>query len=146
MGAAASAESVFEILLVDDDDGDVLLIKEALSERGLARNLTVARDGVEAVQILQDPGRSTPDLILLDLNMPRMHGREVLATIKNDPALRHIPVVILTTSRSADDIVGSYALHANAYVSKPSEFDAFADRVREIDAFYLGLVRLPRRE
>jgi CheY-like chemotaxis protein len=143
--AAALAERAFEILLVDDDDGDIMIIEEALAERELNRGLTVAHDGVDALEILHDPDRTLPDLIILDLNMPRMNGRELLAEIKNDRSLRHIPVVVLTTSEAADDVLSSYALHANAYVTKPAGFEEFASRVREIEDFYLGLVRLPGR-
>jgi CheY-like chemotaxis protein len=145
MAAAALDSQTFTVLLVEDDEGDAVLIDEAFAERGLTRRLVVARDGVEALEVLRDPAQPVPDLILLDLNMPRLDGREVLSTIKADPALCHIPVVILTTSRAPADVMSSYVLHANAYVSKPTEFDAFMDRIRDIDDFYLGLVRLPSR-
>jgi CheY-like chemotaxis protein len=134
------------VLLVEDDPGDALLTREALEGRTRTR-LELVTDGAEAIAYLrreaphQDAVR--PDLILLDLNLPRRDGREVLAELKADPDLAPIPVVILTTSHAHEDIVRSYDLHANAYVAKPVDFDDFAAAVREIDDFYIGLVQRP---
>ena len=127
---------LIEVLLVEDDPGDVLMTQEAFTDHKLRNNLTVVNDGVEALAYLRREGpyagATRPDLILLDLNLPRKDGREVLAEIKADPELRLIPVVVLTTSGADDDVVGSYRLHANAYVTKPVDFEAF-----------VGVVRLP---
>ena len=136
-----------EILLVEDNLGDVRLTEEALVEGKVSNKLTVARDGVEALQILrreppyQDATR--PDLILLDLNLPRKDGREVLAVLKADADLRRIPVVVLTTSSAERDIVRSYDLHANCYINKPVDLEQFISVVRQIDDFWLTVVRLP---
>ena len=138
-----------EILLIEDDLGDALMAREAFEGRTEARRLTIIRDGESAVKYLRKQGEHaaavTPDLILLDLNLPRMDGREVLAEIKADPRLRSIPVVILTTSEAEDDVARSYALHANAYVTKPRDFDDFTEILRRIDEFFTTVVRLPRR-
>jgi CheY-like chemotaxis protein len=138
-----------EILLVDDDSGDVLLMKEALHESSLSNTLRVVKDGVEAMAYLrhEPPYESTsrPDVVLLDLNLPRKDGREVLADIKQDPALRSIPVVILTTSTSAADISCAYDLHANLYVNKPVDLDEFLTIVKEINQFFSRVVQLPPR-
>ncbi|ABW11868.1 response regulator receiver protein [Parafrankia sp. EAN1pec] len=142
---AAAAVRAFNILLVEDDPGDTLMVEEALTDRGVNHELHVAVDGVEAMAYLRDPANPRPDLILLDLNMPRMDGREVLSALKADPRLLSIPVVVLTTSEAPDDVLYSYTLHANAYVSKPVDFEAFIEVIHRIDDFYLGLVRLPRR-
>ena len=137
------------ILLVDDDSGDVLLMKEALRENNLSNILRVVKDGVEAMAYLRgEPGYQDavrPDVVLLDLNLPRKDGREVLADIKQDPALRSIPVVILTTSTSEADIACAYDLHANLYVNKPVDLDDFLSIVKEIDRFFTNVVRLPSR-
>ena len=132
-----------EILLVEDNAADVRLTQEALQEGKVRNNLTVARDGVEALEILQRPGAPRPDLILLDLNLPRKDGREVLATLKTDPALKHIPVVVLTTSGAEVDILKSYQLHANCYITKPVDLEQFVNVVRSIDEFWLTVVKLP---
>lgn len=136
-----------EILLVEDSPGDVKLTEEALRDAEVPNRLHVARDGEEAMRFLRQQGefadRPRPDLILLDLNMPRMDGREVLSAIKADPELRRIPVIILTTSQSEDDIAEAYNLAANCYVAKPVDLDEFLDVVRAIDDFWLTLVRLP---
>jgi two-component system, chemotaxis family, response regulator Rcp1 len=136
-----------EILLIEDNLGDVRLTQEALREGKLANNLHVARDGVEAIEFLRRIGPFAsavrPDLILLDLNLPRKDGRAVLAEIKGDPDLRRIPVVILTTSEAEQDVVQSYDLHANCYVTKPLVLDSFVQVVRSIDSFWLTVVRLP---
>jgi CheY-like chemotaxis protein len=136
-----------EILLVEDDPGDVRMTQEALAESKVANNLHVVADGEAAVAFLRckEPYADAPrpGLILLDLNLPRMDGREVLAEIKEDPELRRIPVVVLTTSESEEDVLRSYDLHANAYVTKPVEFEQFVAVVRQIDDFYISIVRLP---
>ena len=140
--------SPIEILLVEDNAADVRLTKEALREGKVHNRLTVARDGVEALEVLRRAGKyadaARPDLILLDLNLPRKDGREVLAEIKADDDLRRIPVVVLTTSSAELDIVKSYDLHANCYITKPVDLDKFVDVVRTIDEFWLSVVRLPR--
>jgi two-component system, chemotaxis family, response regulator Rcp1 len=136
-----------EILLVEDSPGDVKLTQEALRDAEVPNSLHIARDGEEAMRFLRQEAEFAdvpkPDLILLDLNMPRMDGREVLAAIKADPALRRIPVIILTTSQSEDDIAEAYSLAANCYVAKPVDLDEFLDVVRAIDDFWLTLVKLP---
>ena len=137
------------VLLVEDDPGDVLMTKEALEDTGVTSRLNVVGDGAEALDFLYRRGEYTeallPDLILLDLNLPRMHGREVLQVIKGDPELRQIPVVVLTTSEAEEDVLRSYDLHANAYVTKPVDFERFITTVRHIDDFFVSVVRLPRR-
>ena len=137
-----------EILLVEDNPGDVRLTIEALRESKVHNNLHVAKDGVDALAFLRHEQGFTdtirPDLILLDLNLPRRDGLEVLAELKEDPGLRIIPVVILTTSQAEEDILRSYALHANAYVSKPVDFERFMDVIRQIDNFFITVVELPR--
>lgn len=138
-----------EVLLVEDDPGDVLMTREAFADHKVANRLSVVSDGVSALEFLRKEGEHaeapTPDLILLDLNLPRMDGREVLAAVKDDPRLRQIPVVVLTTSEAEEDVLRSYELHANAYVTKPVDFDRFIDVVRQIDDFFVTVVRLPRR-
>lgn len=138
-----------EILLVEDNPGDVRLTQEALKESKLLVNLNVVYDGVEALAYLhkdQDKyaEKPRPDLILLDLNLPKKDGREVLAEIKADPSLKVIPVVILTTSRDEKDILKTYGLHANCYVTKPLDLDQFIDVVDKIEHFWLCIVKLPR--
>jgi CheY-like chemotaxis protein len=136
-----------DILLVEDDPGDVVLTTEALSGSKLMNNVHVAENGEVAMTFLrreapyEDAPR--PDLILLDLNMPRMDGREVLAAIKADPEFRRIPVVVLTTSDAEEDILRSYDLHANAYVTKPVHFDRFMEVVRQVDEFFITIVKPP---
>jgi CheY-like chemotaxis protein len=141
-----------EVLLVEDDPGDVMMTQEALGELArpqLASRLTVVSDGDEALSYLRREGpyaqATRPDLILLDLNLPRRDGREVLAEIKMDDSLRRIPVVVLTTSQADEDIARSYQLHANAYVTKPVDFERFITVVRQIDEFFVGVVKLPPR-
>jgi CheY-like chemotaxis protein len=138
-----------EVLLIEDDPGDVLMTREAFDDAKVANNLYVVSDGEDALAFLRREGAHAqvprPDLVLLDLNLPRVDGREVLEQIKNDPELRSIPVVVLTTSESEDDIVHSYSLHANAYVTKPVDFDRFHQVVRQIDDFFVSVVKLPRR-
>jgi len=135
-----------KILLVEDNPGDVELIKEALEINKVCNELRVAGDGVEAIDILHragDRGGDRPDLILLDLNLPRKDGREVLAEIKADDRLKHIPVVVLTTSGEAEDIVKAYDLNANCYITKPVDLEQFVKVVRSIDEFWFGIVKLP---
>ncbi|HEX6425158.1 MAG TPA: response regulator [Acidimicrobiales bacterium] len=136
-----------EVLLVEDDEGDVLITREALAEGKVLNHLSVAPDGVEALAYLRREGRygnaTRPDLILLDLNLPRRDGRQVLADVKGDADLRRIPVVVLTTSEAEEDVLRSYDLHANAYVTKPVDFDRFVEVVRQIDDFFISVVRLP---
>jgi CheY-like chemotaxis protein len=136
------------VLLVEDDPGDVLMTREAFEEN-LHNRLDVVTDGAAALDYLrhEEPYADAPrpDLILLDLNLPRIDGREVLAEIKGDPNLRQIPVVVLTTSQADEDVLRSYQLHANAYVTKPVDFDRFIAVVRQIDEFFVNVVKLPPR-
>ena len=138
-----------DVLLVEDDPGDVLMTKEAFEDYKVKNQLHVVTDGVEAMAFLRREGANAdaprPDLVLLDLNLPRMDGREVLEAIKYDPELASIPVVVLTTSENEDDVLRSYSLHANAYVTKPVDFERFIEVVRQIDDFFVSVVRLPRR-
>ena len=138
-----------EILLVEDDPGDVLMTKEALVDAKMGNELHVVSNGEEALAFLFQQGEYAeaprPGLILLDLNLPRVDGREVLARIKAEEELRRIPVVVLTTSEAEEDILRSYDLHANAYVTKPVDFEAFVKVVRKVDEFYFNVVRLPPR-
>ena len=138
-----------EVLLVEDDQGDVLMTKEAFQDYKLQNTLHVVNDGAEAMDFLRRQGEHTqaprPDLVLLDLNLPRMDGREVLQAIKSDPELASIPVVVLTTSEAEEDVLRSYSLHANAYVTKPVDFERFIQVVRQIDDFFVTVVRLPTR-
>jgi chemotaxis family two-component system response regulator Rcp1 len=134
------------VLLVEDDPGDVVIAQEALRAGNLATQLDVVSDGVEAMAYLRNEGRyagaKRPDLILLDLNLPRMSGHEVLAELKADESLRRIPVVVLSTSVAAEDVARSYDLHANVYVAKPVDFDAFAGVIKQIDDFFASVVQL----
>jgi CheY-like chemotaxis protein len=143
-----SSVEVVDVLLVEDDPGDVLMTREAFEHHKLRNNLHVVADGVEALQFLRREGEHAdaprPGLVLLDLNLPRKDGREVLAEIKSDESLRSIPVVVLTTSEAEEDILRSYDLHANAYVTKPVDFDRFIDIIRQIDEFFVTVVKLPR--
>lgn len=136
-----------EILLVEDSPGDVLIAREALSEAKLINTIHVAEDGVEAMDFLHKRSKfadaPTPDLILLDLNLPRKSGREVLAEIKADERFKKIPVVVLTTSSAEEDILKSYNLHANCYVVKPVEFESFVQAVKSIQHFWFSVVTLP---
>ena len=138
-----------EILMVEDNPGDVRLTVEALKEAKVRNNLHTVEDGVEALAFLRREGRYAevprPDLVLLDLNLPKMNGREVLAEIKEDPDLRRIPVVILTISQAEQDIVKSYNLHANCYITKPVDLDQFLEVVKSIENFWLTIVKLPPR-
>ena len=137
-----------EVLLVEDDPGDELMTREAFEENRIGNRLHVARDGEEALDFLYQRGEHAEaprmDLILLDLNLPKYDGRQILEQIKSDPDLAHVPVVILTTSSSEEDILRSYKLHANAFVTKPVDVNRFIAAVRQIDEFFLTVVRLPR--
>jgi CheY-like chemotaxis protein len=139
-----------EILLVEDNPGDVRLTKEALKEGKVANNLHVAMDGMEALAFLRKEGeykdKPRPDLILLDLNLPKKDGREVLEEIKQDASLKKIPVVILTTSQDEADILKTYKLHANCYITKPVDLNQFIKVVHSIEDFWLTLVKLPSCE
>jgi CheY-like chemotaxis protein len=147
--AMHSSATPIEVLLVEDDPGDVLMTQEAFEEHKVRNHLAVVNDGAEAVAYLRREGKFAdaprPDLILLDLNLPKRDGREVLAEIKADPDLRQIPVVVLTTSQADEDIARSYQLHANAYVTKPVDFERFIAVVRQIDEFFICVVKLPPR-
>jgi two-component system, chemotaxis family, response regulator Rcp1 len=136
-----------EILLVEDNPGDARLAKEALKESKLINNLSIAEDGVEAMNFLHKTGKYSnaprPDLVILDLNLPKKDGREVLAEIKNDDNLKRIPVVILTISKAEEDILKTYNLHANCFISKPLDLDQFIKVVKSIEDFWLTIVKLP---
>lgn len=137
-----------DVLLVEDDPGDTLMIREAFEDNKVRNNLACVTDGVEAMEYLRRDGAYAdaprPDLVLLDLNLPRKDGREVLAEIKGDEDLSTIPVVVLTTSQAEEDVLRSYRLHANAYVTKPVDFDRFIEVVRQIDEFFVTVVKLPK--
>ncbi len=139
-----------EILLADDSVTDVMLAEEALEHAKVRNNLHVVKDGVEAIAFLRQEGqyadKPRPDLILLDLNMPRKDGREVLTEVKADESLRAIPVVVLTTSQAQEDVLSSYGLHANCYITKPVDFEQFTNVVRAIDQFWFTVVTLPTSE
>jgi two-component system response regulator len=139
-----------EILLVEDNPGDVALTREALRDAKVANHLHVAEDGAEAVDFLFRRGKYAdaprPDIILLDLNLPKKDGRQVLAEIKAEPELAQIPVVVLTTSEADEDILRSYQLHANCYITKPVDFPRFLHVVQSIESFWLTVVRLPRKQ
>jgi CheY-like chemotaxis protein len=142
------AAPAIEVLLIEDDPGDVLLTREAFEHHKIRNTLRVARDGQEGLDFLYQRGRHhdapEPDLILLDLNLPKYDGRQLLEQIKSDPDLCHIPIVVLTTSAAEEDVLRSYRLHANAYVTKPVGFDKFMNVIRQIDEFFVQVVRLPR--
>lgn len=146
--ASAVKSSEIHILLVDDNEGDILLTLEALTEAKIINKISVARDGAEALHFLNNEHQyrdsEKPDLILLDINLPRMDGTEVLAIIKNDPALRRIPVIMLTTSSSEKDILASYDNHANCYITKPVDLDRFMDVIRTVEDFWISIVKLPK--
>lgn len=135
------------ILLVEDNEGDILLTTDALIEGKLVNSVDVVKDGWEAVQYLEKKGAyqhsPTPDLILLDINLPKMNGHEVLKIIKNNPDIKHIPVVMLTTSSSEQDIMQSYQNYANSYISKPVELSDFLDAIAAIEHFWVSIVKLP---
>jgi CheY-like chemotaxis protein len=146
MGAMNTFNSV-NILLVEDNPGDVRLTKEAFKEAKVNNNLHIVSDGVEAMDFLRRKGKyigaPRPDIILLDLNMPKKNGREVLAEIKVDPDLMRIPVLVLTISQAEEDILKSYNLHANCYIQKPVDINKFIDVVKSIEGFWLTIVKLP---
>lgn len=141
------ADTRFEILLVEDNPGDVLLTQEAFREGRLAHRLSVVEDGEEAIQFLRKEGAYAeapkPDLILLDLNLPKKDGRELLAELKEDPALRYIPIIVLTTSDAEQDVWRAYKLHANCYLTKPVNLEDFIRKIRSFEDFWLTVVRLP---
>jgi CheY-like chemotaxis protein len=149
MSYPAMQATPIEVLLVEDDPGDVLMTREAFAEHKVGNRLSVVSDGVEALAYLRNeepyPDAVRPDLILLDLNLPRRDGKQVLQEIKDDESLRQIPVVVLTTSQRDEDILRSYQLHANAYVTKPVDFEQFIKVVRQIDDFFVSVVKLPPR-
>jgi chemotaxis family two-component system response regulator Rcp1 len=150
MQAIGTDATPMEVLLVEDSPGDVRLTREAFTDAKVHINLHVASDGAEAMAFLNHEGQHAnaprPDLILLDLNLPKKNGREVLAEIKGSLALKSIPVVILTTSASEADILRSYLLHANCYITKPVNLDGFLNVVKSIDNFWLSVVQLPREK
>ena len=149
MSSIESSGKPIAVLLVDDDPGDVVLVTEAFEHNKVSNQLHTVQDGVEALAFLRREApyenAPVPDLILLDLNLPRKDGREVLQEVKKDDALRRIPVVVLTTSKAEEDVLRSYDLHANAYVTKPVDFDRFIEVVRQIDEFFVSVVKLPGR-
>jgi CheY-like chemotaxis protein len=136
-----------EILLAEDNPGDVRLTEKALDHGNIINNLHVVKNGVEALQFLRQDGefsdKPRPDLVLLDLNMPKKDGREVMEEMKGDPSLRRIPVVVLTSSEAEEDVVRSYELNANAYLTKPVDFDGFVDIVKRIEDFWFSVVKMP---
>jgi CheY-like chemotaxis protein len=136
-----------DILLVEDNEGDILLISEALEEGKVINSINIARDGEKAIDYLEKRGGNkeaiSPDLIILDVNLPRKNGHEVLEYVKESEHLKHIPVIMLTTSSSEKDIIKSYKNHANCYITKPVEADAFLDAVTSIERFWISLVQLP---
>lgn len=142
--------SPIEVLLVEDDPGDVLMTREALEYHKVRNTLHVVSDGEEALRFVrQEPpfqDMPRPGLILLDLNLPRKNGQEVLAELKQSEDLRTIPVVVLTTSEAEEDILGSYRMYANAYITKPVDFDRFTEVIRKIDDFFVTVVKLPRSD
>ena len=139
-----------DILLVEDNPGDVRLTKEALKDAKVLNEVYVAKDGVEAMEFLTKKGKfkeaPVPDMILFDLNLPRKDGREVLAEIKKDPKLKHIPVIILTTSKADEDIIKTYNLHANAYITKPVDLNRFVEIIHALEEFWFTIVKLPPKE
>ena len=139
--------NLIHILLVEDSPTDVMLTREAMDQYKIANPLEIVEDGIEAMEYLRQEGRfkdaPRPGLVILDLNLPRKNGREVLYEMKSDPHLRNIPVVVLTTSKSEEDVIKSYCLHANCYITKPVDFARFIDVVRMINDFWFGVVTLP---
>jgi CheY-like chemotaxis protein len=145
--ADRGGQEIADVLLVEDDPGDVLMTREAFEHFRIRNTLHVVGDGEQALQFLRQSGDYTsmprPGLIILDLNLPRRNGLEVLADVKSDAELLSIPVVVLTTSQAEEDILRSYSLHANAYISKPVDFDRFNEVIKQINKFFLVLVQLP---
>jgi CheY-like chemotaxis protein len=146
----ANGIKVIDILLVEDNPGDVRLAQEALKDSKVSNNMIVVEDGVEAMEFLHQRGKYAkaprPDLILLDLNLPRKNGREVLAEIKSDDNLKRIPVVVLTVSGDEEDVVKAYNLHANCFITKPLDFEQFIKITKMIEEFWLTIVRLPPKQ
>ena len=140
---------IIDILLVEDNPGDIRLTREVLKEGKIRNSLSIVMDGEEAISFLKKEGQyvgvSTPDIILLDLNLPKKDGREVLAEIKNDPVLKLIPVIVLTTSSAEQDVLNMYAHHANCYITKPVDFNQFISVIRSIENFWLTIVKLPSK-
>ena len=140
----------FEILLVEDNPGDVFLTQEAFREGRLSHRLSVVEDGEEAMRFLRREGEHSgapqPDLILLDLNLPKKEGRELLGEVKMDPELRQIPIIVLTTSGAEQDIARAYKLHENCYLTKPIQMDDFLKTIRSVEEFWLSVVRLPTKD
>ncbi len=138
------------ILLVEDNPGDARLILEALKESKLKTNVSMVTDGVEAMAFLRREGRYAnalrPDIMLLDLNLPRKDGRELLEEVKSDPDFKLIPVLVLTTSSSSDDILSSYERHANSFITKPADMDEFMEVVRSVESFWFDIAKLPPRD
>ncbi len=132
------------ILIVEDNPGDARLAEEALTEGKISNKISVVQDGVEAISFLRDEDNPRPDLIFLDLNLPIMNGKEVLAVIKKDPGLKRIPVIILTTSDADDDISSTYELQANCYITKPVGFDQFIEVIQSVENFWFSVVKLPK--
>lgn len=149
MASDATTDRAVNILLVEDNPADVNMMRETLDESGMAVELHVVSDGEEAMEFLHREGPFAavprPDLVLLDIGLPRKNGLEVLSEVKGDPALRRIPVIILTTSKAEEDILKSYDLHANAYLTKPVHLDGFLQLVRSIKEFWFGSAKLPPR-
>ena len=150
MMANHAAVKQIEILLVEDNEGDIGLVEEVFQEAKIRNNLHIAEDGEEAMLFLHKEGKFSdvprPDIILLDLNLPRKDGREVLKEIKEDSSLKRIPVVVLTTSKAEEDILKSYDLHANSYITKPVDFDQFIKVIKSIEDFWLDVVKLPSKD
>lgn len=148
MRTQVAAKSI-DILVVEDSKGDIGLIEEVFEDAKIMNNLHIAEDGEEAIAFLRGEGQFSgaprPDIILLDLNLPKKDGREVLEEVKGDKELRNIPIVVLTTSKAEEDILRSYNLHANAYITKPVDFDQFIKVVKSIENFWLEIVKLPSR-
>jgi CheY-like chemotaxis protein len=142
-----NSEQMFHILMVEDSPTDVMMTREALEYYKVLNPLHIAEDGVEAIEFLKREGKHAnaprPGLIILDLNLPRKSGQEVLQELKTDPELMNIPVVVLTTSKAEEDVAKSYGLHANCYITKPVDFEKFVQVVRSINDFWLGVVTLP---
>jgi CheY-like chemotaxis protein len=138
-----------DIFLVEDNEGDILLTREALSSRNMVSNLTVAKNGVEAIELLNEKltdNARLPDMILLDINLPKKNGQEVLHYIKQHINLKQIPVIMLTTSSSESDIIHSYSHHANCYITKPVDVDSFMDVINKIESFWSSIVEFPRQK